>query len=295
METSKGQVERAQPSQTAMTAAAARAAHLIVDNEPVIFADTLAGPLLGDRADELLDYHRLNGSHLVLASARGQVVCRSRYAEDALAVAAAERGIAQYVVLGAGLDSFAYRSTLAGGVATFEVDHPATQEWKRGQLAAAGIRVPDTVAFVPLDFERHGAGSLTDGLVAGGFDRDRPAMISWLGVSMYLTSEAIEAVAGVIGSGFEPGTELIMDYMLPAGLRDATADSYVEQVAPFAAGRGEPWLTFLAPAEVAAMLAKHGFSGVRDVGQEDIGGPELWHRTDALTRIELSRLVHAVV
>jgi methyltransferase (TIGR00027 family) len=277
-----------------MTAAAARAAHLIVDNEPVIFADTLAGRLLGDRADELLDYHRLNGSHLVLASARGQVVCRSRYTEDAVAAAASERGIAQYVVLGAGLDSFAYR-VAQSPVLTFEVDHPATQEWKRGQLAAAGIRVPDTAAFVPLDFERDGAGSLMDGLVAGGFDPDRPAMISWLGVTMYLTFEAIEAVLSVIGGGFEPGTELIMDYMLPAGLRDATADSYVEQVAPFAASRGEPWLTFLAPAEVAAMLTKHGFSGVRDVGQRDIGGPELWRRTDALTRIELSRLVHAVV
>ncbi|HET7016226.1 MAG TPA: SAM-dependent methyltransferase [Streptosporangiaceae bacterium] len=295
MESSGGPVERAQPSQTAMTAAAARAAHLIVDHEPVIFADTLAGPLLGDRADELLDYHRLNGSHPVLASARGQVVYRSRYTEDALAAAAQERGVAQYVVLGAGLDSFAYRSPLAGDLATFEVDHPATQEWKRGQLAAAGIRVPDMVAFVPLDFERQGAGSLMDSLVGGGFDPARPALISWLGVTMYLTLDAIEAVLGVIGGGFAPGTELILDYMLPAGLRDAIADSYVEQVAPFAASRGEPWLTFLGPAEVAAMLTKAGFSGVRDVGQSDIGGPELWRRTDALTRIELSRLVHAVV
>src|SRR5262249_50420156 len=141
--------EGAIPSQTAMTAAAARAAHLIVDHEPVIFADTLAGPLLGDQADELIMYHRLNGSHLVLAAARCQVAAGSRHTEDSLA-AAVGRGVRQYVVLGAGLDSFAYRSPLAGEVATFEVDHPATQEWKRAQLAAAAIALPDTVAFVPL-------------------------------------------------------------------------------------------------------------------------------------------------
>jgi len=287
--------EVAEPSRTAMTAAAARAAHLIVDHEPVIFADTLAGPLLGDQAEELISYHRLNGSHLVLAGARCQVTCRSRHTEDSLA-AAVGRGVRQYVVLGAGLDSFAYRSPLAGEVATFEVDHPATQEWKRAQLAAAAIAVPDAVAFVPLDFERLGAASLIERLAASGFERARPALVSWLGVTMYLTCDAIGAVLGVIGSGgFAPGTELIFDYMLPAGLRDEAGDSYVEQVAPFAASNGEPWLTFLTPQEVAAMLTKLGFSGVRDVGQRDIGEPQMWRRSDALAPIELSRLVHAVV
>jgi methyltransferase (TIGR00027 family) len=309
MDSLEAQAERALPSQTAMTAAAARAAHLIVDNEPVIFADTLAESLLGDQAAELIAYHRLHGSHLVLASARGQATCRSRFAEDRLAAAiagpgpaigpaaapkASPDGIAQYVVLGAGLDSFAYRSPLAGEVATFEVDHPATQAWKRAQLANAGIPVPGTVAFVPLDFERHGAGTLASRLVASGFDPARPALVSWLGVTMYLTTDAIDAVLGVIG-GFAPGTELIVDYMLPAGLRDATGDSYVEQVAPLAASRGEPWLTFLAPADLAAMLASSGFSRVRDLGQRDVGGPGLWRRTDALAPVRLSRLVRAMV
>jgi O-methyltransferase involved in polyketide biosynthesis len=101
----------AEASATAMTAATARAAHLIVDGEPVIFADTLAGLLLGEQSEDLLSYHRLHGSHLVLACVRGQATYRSRYTEDSLA-AAVERGIAQYVVLGAGLDSFAYRSPL---------------------------------------------------------------------------------------------------------------------------------------------------------------------------------------
>lgn len=277
-----------------MTAAAARAAHLIVDDEPVIFADTLAGPLLGDQAEELISYHRLHGSHLVLASARGQATCRSRYTEDSLA-AALRCGVAQYVVLGAGLDSFAYRSPLAAKVATFEVDHPATQAWKRERLEAAGIKPRGPVTFVPFDFERQGAGSLADSLNASGFDPARPALVSWLGVTMYLTTDAIESVAGALRQGLAPRSELIVDYMLPAGLRDATGESYVEQVAPVAASRGEPWLAFLTPAQVAAMLAKLGFSLDRDIGQRDIGGPDLWRRSDVLAPVELSRLVHAVV
>src|SRR4051812_24610261 len=122
------------PSRTAMTAAAARAAHLIVDGEPVVFADTLAYRLLGEQAEELVAYHRLHGDHLVLAGARAAVTTRSRFTEERLARAAAA-GMRQYVVLGAGLDSFAYRSDLY--VRVFEVDHPATQEWKRERLRDA--------------------------------------------------------------------------------------------------------------------------------------------------------------
>src|SRR5215472_9722301 len=138
-----------QPSQTAMTAAAARAAHLLVDGEPVIFADTLAGPLLGDHAEEYIGYHRAHGDHLVLSCARGQATCRSRYTEDMLARAAGQ-GVTQYVVLGAGLDTYAYRAA-GGPVTVFEVDHPATQTWKRDLLCAAGIQVPPNLAFVPAD------------------------------------------------------------------------------------------------------------------------------------------------
>ena len=135
-------MENGQPSFTALTAAAARAAHLIVDGEPVIFADTLASALLGERAEDLLSYHTSHGTHPVLAGARAQVTCRSRYTEDALARAAG-RGVTQYMVLGAGLDSFAYRrGGVAGGrrVRVFEVDHPATQDWKRRALAHARVR-----------------------------------------------------------------------------------------------------------------------------------------------------------
>src|ERR1035441_4478661 len=121
-------------SQTALTAAAARAAHLIVDDEPRIFADVLASAMLGDQAEEFLSYHRAHGTHLVLRSARAQATCRSRYTEDRLADSV-RGGVTQYVILGAGLDSFAYRCDLASQVRVFEVDHPATQPQQQTRTA----------------------------------------------------------------------------------------------------------------------------------------------------------------
>jgi len=128
-------------SSTAMMAAAARAAHLIVDGSPDIFADTCAAALLGEWAEELIGYHRQHAAHPILSAARAQVLCRSRYAEDRLAIAVAA-GVRQYVVLGAGLDTFAYRSPMAAQIRVFEVDHADTQDWKRSALAAARIGVP---------------------------------------------------------------------------------------------------------------------------------------------------------
>src|SRR5581483_4708452 len=210
---------KAGPSQTALTAAAARAAHLAVDSPPFIFTDSLAAPLLGDRAGELTGYHRQHAAHPILASARAQVICRSRYTEDRLARAVAG-GVGQYVILGAGLDSFGYRSALS--VRVFEVDHPATQAWKRRALAGAGIAVPPSVTFVPADLA---TASLTDALAAGGFDLARPALVAWLGVTMYLSREAIGAVLAAIAA-LAPGTEVIADYLLPEGLRDEAGDAY---------------------------------------------------------------------
>src|SRR5208282_4281613 len=143
-----GVIANGQPSLTAFTAAAARAAHLIVDDDPPIFADTLAEAMLGERAGELIGFHRAHGTHPVLAGARAQVTCRSRYTEDSVAHGV-RRGIGQYVILGAGLDSFARRSPLARHVRVFEIDHPATGEWKRQvQPDPAGV------TFVPVDFTR---------------------------------------------------------------------------------------------------------------------------------------------
>ena len=141
-----------------------------MDGEPIIFADHLAAALLGERADEFIGYHRAHGTHLVLSCARAQVLCRSRFTEARLA-ACAGNGTTQYVILGAGLDSFAYRADAAreGPARVFEVDHPGTQQWKRDHLAAAAIPVPDSVSFVPVDFERDSlAGSAGRGSILPG-------------------------------------------------------------------------------------------------------------------------------
>jgi methyltransferase (TIGR00027 family) len=280
------------PSQTAMTAAAARAAHLIVDQPPAIFADTMAAALLGDHAEQFLAFHRQHGTHPILAMARGQVVCRSRHAEDSLAVALG-RGVLQYVILGAGLDSFAYRSDLAkvAGVRIFEVDQGATQRWKLGQLAAAGISPPSSLTFVPLDLERE---SLRGGLAGRGFDVSRPAFVSWLGVTMYLTEAAIRHALAEIG-GLAPGSQLVADYMLPHGLQDAEAREYAEQVGAVAAQHGEPWLSSFSPPEMSGLLGACGFGSVTHLAQRDIGNGTLWPRSDALRPVELSMIAHATV
>ena len=312
-------IAHGQPSLTALTAAAARAAHLIVDDKPRIFADTLAEAMLGERAEDFIAYHRAHGTHPVLVGARAQVTCRSRYTEDRLAEGI-EHGIGQYVMLGAGLDSFAYRSPLAGRVLVFEVDHPATQDYKRGVAGAAGgvaevargvagvargaevaggvagvagavWAASDGVMFVPVDFTRD---SLADGLGRAGFDFAQPAFVSWLGVTMYLDAGAIEATVLVLG-GFAPGSEIVLDYMLPAGLRDAAGQAYADLVGQVAAERGEPWRSVFAPEAMAALLARHGFGQVRDVGQRDMIPAAAWDRSDALRPVELSRIAHAAI
>jgi O-methyltransferase involved in polyketide biosynthesis len=299
-------ITNGQPSLTALTAAAARAAHLIVDNEPVIFADTLAQAMLGERAEELLSYHWAHGAHPVLAGARAEVTCRSRYAEDRLADAIG-RGIGQYVLLGAGLDSFADRSPLADRVRVFEVDHPATQAYKRrvrgvaggdggtaggdGGTAGGDGGTAGGVRFVAVDFGRD---SLGEALGRAGFDAGKPALVSWLGVTMYLDESAVEATVAVLG-GFAPGSEVVVDYMLPAGLRDAAGQMYVELVGQAAAEWGEPWRSVFAPGAMAALLARHGFGPARDVGQRDMIPGAAWDRSDALRPAELSRIAHAAI
>jgi methyltransferase (TIGR00027 family) len=277
-------------SQTALTAAAARAAHLIVDQPPWIFADPLAIALLGDQGPGLVDYHRAHGTHVVLAGARAQTTCRSRYAEDALA-AAIDRGVNQYLILGAGLDSFSYRSDLAGMVRVFEVDHSDSQQSKRAALSAARLAVPDNVVFVPFDFEK---GALTAALTAHSFDPALPAFVSWLGVTMYLTEEALTGTLAELGH-LAPGSEIVADYMLPADMRDSDGSAYAEQVAPVAAEHGEPWLTFLAPAQMSDLLTRSGWTPLRHLRQQEVGDTGTWQRSDSLRPAALSVIAHAAV
>jgi methyltransferase (TIGR00027 family) len=279
-----------QPSQMALAAAAARAAHLVVDREPLIFRDPVAADLIGAPGAEMVGYHQRSGDHIVLAGTRAQVTVRSRWAEDRLATLAAG-GLDQYVLLGAGLDSFAYRSRLVGRVRVFEVDHPATQRWKRDLLAAAGITPPDGLVFAGVDLETE---PLADRLAAEGFDRQRPALVSWLGVSMYLTAEAVAATLAAVG-GLAAGTELVMEYALPPELRDETGAAYAGFALAVAAERGEPWRSFFTPEQLAGLLEAGGLTVAEQTRLRDAVPAALWDRSDALRPPDLCRLVRAVV
>ena len=195
------------PSQTALLSAAARAAHPLVDAEPLLHVDPLAATLLGAAAGEMISYHRLQGDHPILSSARVMVTCRARFTEERV-LAAARTGVRQHVVLAAGLDSFAYRRPAGLDLHVFEVDRAATQRWKRDRLAEAGIEEPTDVHFVAADLDDV---DLADLLAGHGLDLDRAAAVSWLGCTMYLQPSAVARTLTQLG-GFAPGTEVMFDY-----------------------------------------------------------------------------------
>ncbi len=203
-----------QPSRTALRVALRRAAHQVHDAKPLVFDDPLAVRILGPEYAAEIARTPDSRKRPFSAGLRAFMVARARLAEDALAERYAHAGVRQYLVLGAGLDTFAYRQPYPG-LRVFEVDHPATQAWKRDMLAAAGIAVPETLRLVAVDFERD---SLEDRLRLAGFRFDQPAMTAWLGVVPYLTAEAFRATAGLLGR-FAPGSGVLFDYTLPRGGR----------------------------------------------------------------------------
>ena len=246
-----------QPSRTALGAAAFRAIHQTLEGG-VIFRDPFAVRILDDETRAGLDDMAADVS---LRPMRLMIAARSRFSEETLAACAA-RGVRQVVVLGAGLDTFSLRNPHAGqGVRVFEVDYPATQGWKRERLEQAGLVVPDTLTFAPVDFERQ---SLTDGLAAAGFRSDRPAFFQWLGVVPYLTREAISQTLDFIAR--VPESEVVFDYGEPFENYSQERRANVMAVAERAAARGEPWLSQFDPAEISDLLREAGFGVVEDLG-----------------------------
>ncbi|HEX3407499.1 MAG TPA: SAM-dependent methyltransferase, partial [Caulobacteraceae bacterium] len=234
-----------------MRAAAHRAAHQVIERGRV-FADPLALAVLGATPEAVfgdeIDRPATRGMRLLIAA-------RSRFAEEGLAAAVA-RGVRQYVLLGAGLDTFAHRNPFAAaGLRVFEVDHPATQAWKRDRLAAAGLAPPASLAFAPTDFERQ---TLADGLAAAGFDFGRPAVFAWLGVVIYLTRAAVLETLGVIGE-LPAGTEVIFDYGVPLSASSPRERAAHARREARLAARGEPWITRFTPAEIGVELTRLGF------------------------------------
>jgi len=261
------------PSRTALRVALRRAAHQLYDS-PVVFADPIAVPILGETYAEELGRMPLQPERTFPVAMRAFLVARSRYAEDNLAQAVAG-GARQYVLLGAGLDTFGYRNPHAE-LRVFEVDHPATQAWKRQLLAKSGIRIPASLTLTPVDFESQ---SLPDQLWSAGFDLDAPAFFAWLGVVPYLTLEAFRATLGFI-SERPVGSGVALDYGQP---REALP--FLERMAHDAlAARvqlaGEPFRLFFTPGQIAAELRT--FREIEDLGSVEINARYFRGRKDRL-------------
>ena len=245
------------PSQTARGAAAYRAVHQTLDGGS-IFRDPFALRILDDETRAGLDGIAADES---LRPMRLLIAARSRFSEDMLS-AAVTRGIRQVVVLGAGLDTFALRNPHAGvGLRVFEVDYPATQIWKRERLKDAGIEIPPSLIFAPVDFERQG---LAEGLAAAGFNFNSPAFFQWLGVVPYLTRDAITATLAFIIK--IPDSEVVFDYAEPFENYRPERRASIMAVAARAAARGEPWLSLFDPGEMAGLLRAKGFAAIEDLG-----------------------------
>jgi methyltransferase (TIGR00027 family) len=277
------------PSRTAQRVAMSRAAHQVLDT-PVVLDDPIALSIVGaDAARDIRSHPRWlaarRARHL-----RAFVVARSRAAEDELA-AALRRGVRQYVILGAGLDTFAYRSPYpAAALRIFEVDHPATQAWKRGRLVAAAIGVPPFLTFVPIDLETQ---TLAARLAEAGLRSDQPAFFSWLGVTMYLTPASVMSTLRYVATTAAPGSGLVFDYAVPpsavSGARRLLYRALMHRVAAV----GEPWRAFFAPQVLTAELAALGFRHIEDFGAADLNARFFRNRSDRLRVAGPARVMSA--
>jgi len=269
-------MREARPSRTAYMVAMRRAAHQIFDN-PKVFDDPIALAILGPGAEQRLRSEPRFLNRLGRA-VRASMAARSRYAEDQLA-RAIERGTRQYVILGAGLDTFAYRNPHPQpDLRVFEVDYPATQEWKRERLAAAGISAPPSLTFAPVNFEHQ---TLAEGLREAGFDASRPAFFSWLGVTMYLERETAMGTFRFIASCGR-GSGVTFDYIVPRETLNWTGQLILRAMERRVARAGEPFRTFFAPAELRDELGRMGFRAIEDLGGAELNERYFKNRADGL-------------
>ncbi|SHF26811.1 methyltransferase, TIGR00027 family [Kaistia soli DSM 19436] len=256
-----------QPSATAFRAAVRRAAHQLLD-KPRIFEDPLALTIVGgDRGSSVARDEISRADSAGGAALRSFLAARSRFAEDRLAAAVAG-GVRHVVVLGAGLDTFAYRNPFAEqGVVVYEVDHPATQAWKRQRLQQTHIPVPDTMRFVPVDFS---VDRLDAALVAAGLDPAAPAFFSWLGVVPYLSEIAILTTLGIIAAR-KGDAELVLDYAEPPDRVGVLQRLAFLTLAGRTAQLGEPFVSYFLPEDIERHLTALGFEVTANLSGPDLG------------------------
>lgn len=268
-----------------------RAAHQIMD-DPKVFSDPLALRIVGveNESAQPLDPRLLEQTPLE-SRLRAFLAARSRYAEDELHIAI-NRGVHQYVVLGAGLDTFAYRNPYPEDVLhVFEVDHPTTQAWKHTRLKEAGIPIPLTLTFSPVDFETE---TLEEGLRRTAFDTSKCAFFSWLGVTPYITSDAVTATLRFVSS-MPVGSGIVFDYMISPSLLHPTARRALDNLARRVAIAGEPFQTFFDPSSLKNSLRVMGFGQIEELGPEELNGRYFRARTDELRAGSLAHVMNARV
>jgi methyltransferase (TIGR00027 family) len=251
------------PEHTAVRTALWRALHVLLDDKPSVFTDEVGAKIIAEdnwrsRPDMGADFSK---------SMRASIVGRARLIED-LVEERFNEGVKQYVVLGAGLDTFAFRrNELASQMQVFEVDQPGPQAWKRKRLAELGMTVPNTLRFVPVDFE---AGqSWWDELIKAGFDQNKPAIIVSTGVSMYLTKEANLATLKQIAR-LAPGSSFAMTFMLALELLEAKEKSIMEFVMKKANESGTPFVSLFKPDDMVDLATSAGFKEAKYLSAKEV-------------------------
>jgi methyltransferase (TIGR00027 family) len=254
-----------------------RAAHQIYDARPLVFDDPIAIPILGPHASEIERTPGRNPEHKprpYSIALRAFLAARSRYAEDLL-VQAIARDVTQYVLLGAGLDTFAHRNPYPH-LRVFEVDHPATQQWKRELLLTTALPTPAKLTYVPVDFEHQ---SLPTQLLTAGHNPAAPTFFAWLGVVPYLTPEAFRATIAFIAAQ-PPGTGLVFDYGQPRSALSPREQLAHDSLAARVHLAGESFQLFFTPAQIAAEL--DAFYDLEDLGSPELNERYFVNRTDDL-------------
>jgi methyltransferase (TIGR00027 family) len=261
-------------SRTAQRVAIRRAAHQLLD-EPKVLDDPLALRIIGSEAAVALRSDPKE-HHAFSRAFRAFMAARSRFAEDELARAVEDR-VTQYVILGAGLDTFAYRNPHPG-LRVFEIDHPATQAWKREQLQSAGIPIPPSLTFVPVDFEHQ---TLANALARSGLNTNAPAFFSWLGVTPYLTREACMTTLSVIAK-MPAGSGVVFDFAIDPALLNAGQRQALDALSARVARYGEPFQLFFDPAKLQDELKTLGFHRTEFLQGAQINARYFKDRSDGL-------------
>jgi len=267
----------AAPDSTAVRVALWRALHARIDPTPHVFVDEVGLRLVAPDEGWL---QRPDMDPQFTKPFRASIVARARFIEDLVSEEVARHGIDQYVILGAGLDTFVQRRPEMGAKLTvFEIDRPGPQEWKRRRLIELGLGVPDGLRFVPVDFEAGDA--WWDRLVRAGLSTDKPAVVASTGVSMYLSKEAVAATLRQVAA-LPPGSTLAMTFLLPLELADPAVRPGLEMAEKGARASGTPFISFFTPAEMLALAREAGFEEVQHVSAAALTERYFAARTDGL-------------